>query len=148
MSTKYLKMNNEEKYPCIAQVTGRAVQALPATVGTSQSQTDRPPQASIAGARHGGRKQFSSIKVCWYSCRRRFLDSNKHWTKPICLHIYIYIYFNLRFLPLKSDLRFPPPPTTQSFDLWFESLEFSGFDCDLSFRSLSLSLCVSVCVTD
>ena len=53
-------MNNEEKYTCIAQVTGRAVQAPPATVGTSQSQTDRPPQASIAGARHGGRQQFSS----------------------------------------------------------------------------------------
>ena len=62
-------MNNEEKYTCIAQVTGRAVQAPPATVGTSQSQTDRLPQASIAGARHSGQQQFSSTKVGWYGCR-------------------------------------------------------------------------------
>lgn len=83
LSIKYLKMNNEEKDPCIAQVTGRAVQEPPATVGTSQSQNDRPPQSSIAGARHSGRQQFSSTEAGWYCCWRKFLDSDKHRTKPI-----------------------------------------------------------------
>ena len=75
-----------------------------------------PPQTSTAGVRHGGRQRFSSIEVGQYGCWQRFLDSDEHWTTPICLYIYTKLEISTP-LQVKSKISIPThntKPTTIS----------------------------------
>ena len=72
-----------------------------------------PPQTSTTDVRHGGQQRFSSTEVSRYGFQRRFLDSDEHWTAPICL----YIYKTWDFYPLQVISKIPIPthntkPTT------------------------------------
>ncbi|KAM4107803.1 hypothetical protein ACJW30_04G171900 [Castanea mollissima] len=61
---------------------------------------------------HEQGKKKKEVRNSRYGCQRRFLDSDKHRTKP---NRFAYIYTKLEIsTPFKSDLRFPSPPTTKN----------------------------------
>ena len=85
-------MNNEEKYTCIAQVTGRAVQAPPATVGTSQSQLTvylKPPSqvpGTVVSSNFQVPKSAGTVVGEGFGFRQTLNQTN------LLIYIHLYIF--------------------------------------------------------
>ena len=93
----------------------------------------RPPQTSTAGVRHGGQQWFSSTEVGRYGCWQRILDSDEHWTKPICL--YIHKTWDLYPLQVRSKISIPTHNTKPTTDSGFYLQATSAFAATVPPRS-------------